>query len=226
MAFVAPHAEEEDSYYSEHSGEELKEAFKTLYIEYEKLREGRKQHLYDLNNLQTEKSSLLFRIQELKEKLLETQLQLERVTDEKLTRMLSIQKRPTDKTGLGYVAPSSDAPSTSKTVFVKPAVPEPPPIAKDKGKDKINDDVPGTQKPHSIRRSPICHHCGLSGHNHPQCSLLKAQKDKAKKEVPRQANHGTRPTAQFQTPWYQAPRYQDPWPEAPRYQTSQKQRPQ
>jgi len=221
MAFVAPHAEEEDSYYSEHSGEELKEAFKTLYIEYEKLREGRKQHLYDLNNLQTEKSSLLFRIQELKEKLLETQLQLERVTDEKLTRMLSIQKSPTDKTGLGYVAPSSDAPSTSKTVFVKPAVPEPPPIAKDKGKDKINDDVPGTQKPHSIRRSPICHHCGLSGHNHPQCSLLKAQKDKAKKEVPRQANHGTRPTAQFQTPWYQ-----DPWPEAPRYQTSQKQRPQ
>jgi len=44
MAFVAPHVEEEDSYYSEHSdnGEELKEAYKTLYIEYEKLREGRK----------------------------------------------------------------------------------------------------------------------------------------------------------------------------------------
>jgi len=44
LAFVAPHAEEEDSYYSEHSDneEELKEAYKTLYIEYEKLREGRK----------------------------------------------------------------------------------------------------------------------------------------------------------------------------------------
>jgi hypothetical protein len=44
LAFVAPHVEEEDSYYSEHSdnGEELKEAYKTLYIEYEKLREGRK----------------------------------------------------------------------------------------------------------------------------------------------------------------------------------------
>jgi hypothetical protein len=42
MAFVAPHVEEEDSYYSEHSEneEELKEAYKTLYIEYEKLREG------------------------------------------------------------------------------------------------------------------------------------------------------------------------------------------
>lgn len=75
LAFVSPLVEEEDSYYSEHSdnGEEL-EAYKTLYIEYEKLRECRKQHLYDLNNWQIEKSSLLLKIQELKEKLLETQL--------------------------------------------------------------------------------------------------------------------------------------------------------
>jgi hypothetical protein len=139
LAFVAPHVEEEDSYYSEHSdnGEELKEAYKTLYIEYEKLREGRKQHLHDLNSLQTEKSTLLHKIQELQEKLQETHLQLERVTNEKLTRMLSIQKNPTDKTGLGYVAPPTDTPSTSKTVFVKPVVPEPPPTVEDKGKDKI-----------------------------------------------------------------------------------------
>jgi hypothetical protein len=169
LAFVAPHVEEEDSYYSKDSDneEELKEAYKTLYLEYGKLREGRKQHLSDLNSLQTEKSSLLLRIQELEEKLLETQLQLERVTDEKLTRMLSIQKSPTDKTGLGYVASSSDAHSSSKTVFVKPTVSEPPPTVEDKGKDKVNDDVPGTQEPHSIRRPPICHHCGLSGHVRP-----------------------------------------------------------
>jgi hypothetical protein len=156
LAFVAPLLEEEDSYYSEHSdnGEELKEAYKTLYVEYEKLREGRKQHLHDLSSLQTEKSSLLLRIQKLKEKLLETQLQLERVTDEKLTRMLSIQKSPTEKTGLGYVAPPTDTPSTSKTGLGY--VPEPPPIAKDKGKDKINDDVSGTQKSLSIKRSHIC----------------------------------------------------------------------
>jgi hypothetical protein len=213
MAFVAPLVEEEDSYYSEHSDneEELKESYKTLYIEYEKLREGRKKHLNDLNSLQTDKSSLLLKVQELEEKLLETQLQLERVTDEKLTRMLSIQKIPTDKTGLGYVASSSDAPSSSKTVFVKPTVSEPPPTVEDKGKDKVNNDVPGTQEPHSIRRPPICHHCGLSGHVRPQCSLLKAQKAKAKKEVPRQAHYGTRPVAQHQTPWHQAPH------QAPRY---------
>jgi hypothetical protein len=52
LAFVALHVEEEDSY-SEHSndGEELKEAYKTLYVEFEKLREGRKQHIHDLNSL-------------------------------------------------------------------------------------------------------------------------------------------------------------------------------
>jgi hypothetical protein len=74
LAFVAPLVEEEDSYYSEHNdnGNELEEAYKTLYIEYEKLREGRKHHLYDLNSLQTEKSLLLRKIQELEEKLLKT----------------------------------------------------------------------------------------------------------------------------------------------------------
>jgi hypothetical protein len=76
LAFVAPLVEEEDSYYSDHSDnrDELKEAYKTLYVEYEKMREGRKQHLHDLNSLQTEKSSLLRKIQELEEKLLETLL--------------------------------------------------------------------------------------------------------------------------------------------------------
>jgi hypothetical protein len=160
---------------------------------------------------------LLHKVQELEEKLLETQLQLERVTDEKLTRMLSIQKSPNDKTGLGYVASSSDIPSSSKTIFVKPAVLELPLAVEDKQKEKVNDDVPDTQQPHSIRRPPICHYCGLSGHVRPQCSLLKAQKAKTKIEVPRQANYGARPTAQHQTPWHQES-YQVPWGQASRHQ--------
>jgi hypothetical protein len=165
---VAPHEEKEDSYYSEHSdedGEELKEAYKILYVEFKKLREARKQHIHELNSLQIEKSSLLLKIQNLEEMLLETHLQLERVTDEKLTHMLLIQKSPIDKTGLGYVAPPSEIPSTSRIVFVKP-------IVVDKGKDIINGDVPVTQKLPTIRRPPICHLCDLSGHVRPQCSLL------------------------------------------------------
>jgi len=125
LAFVAPHVKEEDSY-SKHSddGEELKEAYKTLYVEFEKMREGRKQYIHDLT---VYKLKRVHKIHELEEKLLETQLQLERVTNEKLTHMLSIQKSPTDKTGLEYVAPPSNTPSIFRTVFVKPAVPEPPP---------------------------------------------------------------------------------------------------
>jgi hypothetical protein len=80
---------------------------------------------------------------------------LERVTDEKLTHMLSIQKSPTDKTRLGYVAPPSDIPSTSRTIFVKPTVPKPPPTVEDKGKDKINGDTLVTQKVPTIKISPI-----------------------------------------------------------------------
>jgi len=105
LAFVVPHEDQKDSqsYYSKHNdedGEELKEAYKVLYIEFVKLRETRKQHIHELNSLQTEKCSLLLKIQDLKEKLWETQLQLKRVTDEKLTHMLSIQKSPTNKNGL------------------------------------------------------------------------------------------------------------------------------
>jgi hypothetical protein len=176
---VAPHVEEEDAYYVEHNdedGEELKEAYKILYVEFEKLREARKQHIHDQNSLQTEKSSLLLKIQGPEEKLRETQLQLERVTDEKLTHMLSIQKSPTNETELGYVAPPSNIPSTSKTVFVKPTVLKCPPTIKDKGKDKINRDTPVTQKLPTIRRSPICHHCGLSGHVRPSTPFSKLKK--------------------------------------------------
>jgi hypothetical protein len=128
--------------------------------------------------------------------------------------MLSIQKSPTDKTGLGYITPPSDIPSTSRTVFVKPVVPEPPPTVEDKGKDKINGDAPGIQNPSSIRKSLLCHHCGSNGHVRPQGSFLKAQKAKVKKEVPKQANNGKRPLAQHQTPWHQSP-YQTPWYQAP-----------
>jgi hypothetical protein len=62
LAFVAPDEDQEDSqtYYSERSdedGEELKEAYKVLYINFLKLTEIRQQHVHELNSLQTEKSS-------------------------------------------------------------------------------------------------------------------------------------------------------------------------
>jgi hypothetical protein len=59
---VAPLEDQEDSqsYYLERNDEdreELKEAYKVLYIKFLKLRETRQQHVHELNSLQIEKSS-------------------------------------------------------------------------------------------------------------------------------------------------------------------------
>jgi len=137
---------------------------------------------------------MLIKITDLEEKMLEAQLQIERLTDEKLTHMLSVQKSPIDKIGLGYVTSTSDIPSTSKTVFVMPTVPELPPACMDKGKALIGEDdsvvAESTQKPPTMRGPPICHHCVMNGHVRPKCPLLKAQRSKIKKEPPRQATSG------------------------------------
>jgi hypothetical protein len=94
LAFVALHEENEDSqsYYSENSKEEdIQSAYQLQYVEFLKLREKYKQQVLELNNLRTEKTVMLIKINNLEETLLETQLQLERVSDEKLFHMLSIQ---------------------------------------------------------------------------------------------------------------------------------------
>jgi hypothetical protein len=79
---------------------------------------------------------MLIKINDLEERLLEKQLLLERVSDEKLIHMLSIQKFPTDKIGLEYVPPSTfDIPSTSHTIFMMPVIPKSPPSSVDKGKN-------------------------------------------------------------------------------------------
>jgi hypothetical protein len=129
----------------------MKAACELQYIELLKLREKYKQQVQELNNLRTEKTTILIQINDLEERLLETQLQLERVTDEKFSHMLSIQKSPTDKIGLGYVAPPFDIPFTSRTIFVKPIVSEPSLTIVDKGNDIISGDIPVTQKLPTIR---------------------------------------------------------------------------
>jgi hypothetical protein len=110
MAFITLHTnpKESQSYYFESSDEEnLKDAYKVLHIKFMKLRETHQQNVLELNSMKTEKSTLLHKITDLEDKLLEAQLQLERITNEKLTQMLSGQKYSSNKTGLEYVASSS-----------------------------------------------------------------------------------------------------------------------
>jgi hypothetical protein len=185
LAFVAPYDDKEDSqsYYSENNEEEedMQSAYQLQYVEFLKMRVKYKQQILELNNLRTEKTCMLIKINELEERLLETQLQLERVSDEKLTHMLSIQKCPTDKTGLGYV-PTSDTPSASKTIFVKPVIPDTPPPKVDKGKAKMETEVSFIPQPSAklpIRRKPLtCHQCDEPGHIRPNCPHRQVQRKK------------------------------------------------
>jgi hypothetical protein len=68
----------------------MQSTYQLQYVEFLKLREKYKQQVLELNNLGTEKTSILIKINDLEERLLETLWQLERVSDEKLTHMLSI----------------------------------------------------------------------------------------------------------------------------------------
>jgi hypothetical protein len=136
---------------------------------------------------------MLIKINNLEERLLETQLQLERVSDEKLIHMLSIQMCPTDKTWLRYVPPStSDIPSTSQTIFGKLVIPESPPLSVDKGKNVMDGKVLVIPQPLAkllIRKKPLtCHHCGKLGHIRPKCPHQQVQRKK-KWQAPKTPMH-------------------------------------
>jgi hypothetical protein len=226
-AFVAPYEENEDSQsdYFENSGEEyMQTTYQLQYVEFLKLKEKYKQQVLELNSLRTEKTTMLIKINGLEERLLETQLQPERVSDEKLTHMLSIQKCPTDKTGLGYVPPStSDTPSTSQTIFVKPVIPESPPSRVDKGKTVMEGEVPVIPQPLAklpIRRKPpTFHHCGKLGHIRPKCPHRQAQR-KTNWQAPRtpmyhQCGVSSHVRHKGPPPQKKPPRYQGPHPKNP-----------
>jgi hypothetical protein len=120
--------------------------------------------------MKTERDTLLQKITDLKDKLMDAQLQLEKFSNNKIAQMLIGQKCSSDKTSFGYVASnSSNIASTSKTVFLKPSGSEP---QNDKGKGIMvsceNDNTTPAKCKHSTKRSlPTCHHCGIVGHIRP-----------------------------------------------------------
>ena len=83
----------------------------------------------------------------------------------KLDEVLSAQKPNSDKTGLGYAVssgPSSSTTSRSRTIFV------PQSKKGDKGM-KSKTDLTNSK---SFVRPHVCNHCGVFGHNRPNCFRL------------------------------------------------------
>ena len=91
----------------------------------------------------------------------------------KLDKVLSAQKPSSDKTGLGYAvssSPSSSMASRSRTVFV-------PQFKKGNKGMKSKTDLANSK---SFVRPHVCHHCGVSGHIHPNCFKLYPHKQLSK----------------------------------------------
>ena len=148
-----------------------------------------------LNNVKTENMLLLDKV-----KSLELDLSVARSASSKLDQMLSVQKSPSNKSGLGFVESISvSAPHSTNFVpssFFKPSVSEvvsetvKPPVSEvvkpievspfrkirvDLKKSKPKESTLSKDKMHdkSVR---VCHFCGKSGHIRPNCyKLLREQ---------------------------------------------------
>ena len=155
-----------------------------------------------LNNMKIENMLLLDKVKNLELELSVARKQIDRSASSKLDHILSVQKSPSDKTGLGFVesipvsAPHSTnfVPSSSSKPLVseatKPFVSETKPIevtpprkiSVDLHESKPKAPNPSKGKTHD-KPAWICHFCGKSGHIHPNYYKLQAAKRANKPKV-------------------------------------------
>ena len=137
-----------------------------------------------LNNVKTKNMSLLEKVKNLEHELF-TREQIDRSASSKLDHILSVQKSPFDKTGLGFVENISVS-ASHFTNFVHSSFSEPlvskaksvevtPPrkIRFDLYESKPKAPNPPKGKTHD-KPAWVCHFCGKSGHIRPNCFKLQA----------------------------------------------------
>ena len=147
-----------------------------------------------LDKVKTENMLLLDKVKNLELELSVVREQTNRSASSKLDCMLSVQKSPSDKTGLGFVesisvsetnstnfVPSSEPPVSQ---FVKPVeVTSPRKIRVDLKESKSKNSTLPKDKLHD-RLKWVCHFCGNSGHIRTNCFKLQATKRANKPKVP------------------------------------------
>ena len=156
-----------------------------------------------LNNVKIENMLLLDKV-----KSLELDLSVARSASSKLDQMLSVQKSPSNKSGLGFVesisvfSPHSTnfVPSPSSEPFVNEVMSETvkPPMSEvvkpievspfrkirvDLKESKPKESTLSKDKMHG-KPTWVCHFCGKSGHIRPNCYKLQAAKRINKPKVP------------------------------------------
>ena len=126
-----------------------------------------------VETLVVENTSLEEKVKNLEVELSQARTQIERMSSAKLDEVLSAQKPSSDKVGLGYAvssSPSSSTTSRSRTVFV--------PQSEKSDKGMKSKTVLANSK--SFVRPYVYHHCGISGHIHPNCFKLYLHKQLSK----------------------------------------------
>ena len=146
-----------------------------------------------LNNVKTENMFLLDKVKNLELELSVAREQTDRSASSKLDHMLSVQKSPSNKTGLGFVE-SISMPKTHFTnsvlsfeapmsEVVKPVeVSSPRKITIDLQESKTK--IPNPKGKLHDRPAWICHFCGKIGHTRLNCFKLQATKRANKPKVP------------------------------------------
>ena len=146
-----------------------------------------------LNNVKTKNMLLLDKFKNLELELSVVREQTNRFASSKLDYMMSVQKSPYEKTGLGFVE-SIFVPKTNSTNFVpsseppmseivKPAEVTPPrKIRVDLQESKPKTPNPPKGKLHD-KSAWVCHFCGKSGHICPNCFKLQVAKRANKPKV-------------------------------------------
>ena len=148
-----------------------------------------------VNKVKTGNMMLLDKIKNLELELSVAREQTNRFVGSKLDHMLSVQKSPVDKIGLGFVdsismsethstnfVPSSE-PSKIEVVKPKEDVPTPRKIRVDFKKSKPKNSNLPKDKKHD-RPLWICHFCGKARHTRPNCFKLQTAKRVNKQKVP------------------------------------------
>jgi hypothetical protein len=74
LACVAPHEDQDDLHYFEHSDRKPKEEYCVLYMELMKLRESNQKKVMKMNTMKTERDTLFQKITDLEDKLMDAQL--------------------------------------------------------------------------------------------------------------------------------------------------------
>ena len=139
-----------------------------------------------LNNVKTENILLVDKVKNLELELSVAREQTNRSISSKLDHMLSVQKSPSEKIGLGFVE-SVSVPETHSTNFAPSSE---PPLSKIVKQDEVTptwkirvdlqESKPKTPNPPKgkLHDKPawVCHFCGKSGHIRPNCFKLQVAK--------------------------------------------------